>query len=122
MFSFDRFLVFQTGDEWREHVEEEKKDYSGLKIQNLQITDDDNEKQKMKQESEEEVEIDDNGQTVVKKRPVGPWKVIQDQKVEESPPPGKRMRIDCKILSLRLCLCVVLIICSSVVHSKGRTA
>lgn len=82
-------LLFQHGDEWKEFVEEEKKDYTGLKIQNLQINEDDNEKQKVKPESEEEVEIDDNGQTVVKKKPTGPWKVIQEQKVEqERPPPG----------------------------------
>ncbi|KAK7590250.1 hypothetical protein V9T40_001863 [Parthenolecanium corni] len=78
----------QYGDEWKEFVEEEKKDYSGLKIQNLQINDEENEKQKAKQESEEEVEIDDNGQTV-KKKPAGPWKKIQEQKVAEAPPPAE---------------------------------
>ncbi|XP_065220930.1 protein CDV3 homolog [Planococcus citri] len=74
----------QTTDEWKDFVEE-KKDYTGLKIQNLQLNDDDEEKANIKeQESEEETEVDDNGQTVVKKKqPSGPWKVIQEQKKEE---------------------------------------
>lgn len=56
-----------------------------MKIQNLQINDDDENKANItEQESEEETEVDDNGQTVVrKKQPSGPWKVIQDQKKEE---------------------------------------
>lgn len=63
----------------------------------MQINDDENEKQRAKQELEEEVEIDDNGQTVVKKRPVGPWKVIKEQKVQEAPPPGRKRRICVKL-------------------------
>lgn len=82
-------LIFQHTDEWKDFEEEEKKDYSGLKIQNLQINDDDNEKANSKQnESEEETEINEQGETVVKKK-CGPWKVIQEKKKEEAkPPPG----------------------------------
>lgn len=78
----------QNEDEWKEFEEEAKKDYSGLKIQNLQINDDENDKEKSKPEFEEEVEFDDNGQTVVKS--VGPWKKIEEKaKPVEEKPPGK---------------------------------
>lgn len=90
MTEYRRFsFISQNTDEWKDFQEEEKKDYSGLKIQNLQINDDDGEKQNSKQnESEEETEVNEQGETVVKKK-CGPWRVIQEQKKEEvKPPPG----------------------------------
>jgi hypothetical protein len=76
----------QHTDEWKDFVEEEKKDYSGLKIQNLQINDDDDGKQDTKPESEEETEIDEQGHTVVRKKTAGPWKLPEPKKEEVKPP------------------------------------
>lgn len=77
--------MLQHTDEWKDFVEEEKKDYSGLKIQNLQINDDDD-KQDTKPESEEETEIDEQGQTVVRKKAAGPWRLPEPKKEEVKPP------------------------------------
>lgn len=75
----------QNTDEWKDFAEEEKKDYSGLKIQNLQISDDDDDEKSAKQESEEETETNEQGQIVVKKKAAGPWK-IPEPKIEEAKP------------------------------------
>ena len=68
-------LLIQEDDEWRE-FEEEKKDYTGLKIGNLQIEGEDNIGDG---EEEEEPEMEENeaGEMVPKRKvQSGPWKVV----------------------------------------------
>ncbi|XP_071452255.1 protein CDV3 homolog isoform X2 [Hetaerina americana] len=70
----------QEDDEWKE-FEEEKKDYSGLKIQNLQLSDPEEEGEDDEEEEEHENEA---GEKVMRKKvPAGPWKMPQPEKEEE---------------------------------------
>ncbi|XP_046403193.1 protein CDV3 homolog isoform X2 [Ischnura elegans] len=70
----------QEDDEWKE-FEEEKKDYSGLKIQNLQLSDPEEEGEDDEEEEEHENEA---GEKVMRKKvPAGPWKMPQPEKPEE---------------------------------------
>lgn len=75
-----------------------------MKIQNLQINDEDDEKQNSKQnESEEETELNEQGETIVKKK-CGPWKMIQEQKKEEVEPSPSGKLISSKLdFSLQFC-------------------
>jgi len=65
----------QEDDEWRE-FEEEKKDYTGLKIGNLQIEGEDNIGDG-EEEEEQEMEENEAGEMVPKRKvQSGPWKVV----------------------------------------------
>ncbi|BES97482.1 Hypothetical protein NTJ_10296 [Nesidiocoris tenuis] len=88
--------VVQDEDEWKE-FEEEKKDYSGLKIQNLTIADYENwEEGGSGGEGDEEGGMEENEQgEMVPKKKAGPWRVIQnptpaaeDVPQQQQPPPG----------------------------------
>ena len=80
----------QEDDEWRE-FEEEKKDYTGLKIGNLQIEGEDNIGDG-EEEEEQEMEENEAGEMVPKRKvQAGPWKVVnqpQPPAVEVSEPQG----------------------------------
>lgn len=68
-------FVFQNEDEWKE-FQEDKKDYSGLKLQPLKVTDIntlDNDKGQ-NELNEDGTEMSENG----KKKP-GPWKISDNQ-------------------------------------------
>ncbi|KAF6204442.1 hypothetical protein GE061_002783 [Apolygus lucorum] len=83
--------VVQDEDEWRE-FEEEKKDYSGLKIQNLTLADYDNWEEGGSGGEDEEGGMEENEQgEMVPKKKAGPWRVIQNPApaavVEEEPEP-----------------------------------
>uniref|UniRef100_A0A0A9YQB2 Protein CDV3 n=1 Tax=Lygus hesperus TaxID=30085 RepID=A0A0A9YQB2_LYGHE len=82
--------VVQDEDEWRE-FEEEKKDYSGLKIQNLTLADYDNWEEGGSGGEDEEGGMEENEQgEMVPKKKAGPWRVIQNPTpavAEEEPAP-----------------------------------
>jgi hypothetical protein len=68
-------LIVQEDDEWKE-FEEEKKDYTGLKIGNLQI---EGEGMAGEGEEEEDQEMEENeaGEMVPKRKvQSGPWKMV----------------------------------------------
>lgn len=75
------FLAVQEDDEWKE-FEEEKKDYTGLKIGNLQI---EGEGISGEGEEEEEQEMEENeaGEMVPKRKvQSGPWKMVNPETPE----------------------------------------
>lgn len=84
-------LLMQEDDEWKE-FEEEKKDYTGLKIGNLQI---EGEGASGEGEEEEEQEMEENeaGELVPKRKvQAGPWKMVnhpQPTVTEASEPQGR---------------------------------
>lgn len=61
-------------EEWGEFEQEKEKDYSGLKIQKLQIQDSDGEEE----DDEGEHELNEEGE-LVKREPAGPWNKIGSQ-------------------------------------------
>lgn len=68
----------QDDEEWEEY-RENKKDFSGLKIETLTI------QEPQLEEEEEETEINEDGEVVkVKKDESGPWKVAKDHEQQES--------------------------------------
>lgn len=76
----------QGEDEWRE-FEEEKKDYTGLKIQNLTLAEyDSGEEGNSGGEGEDEGGLEENeaGELVPKKKNTGPWRVVPTAAPEES--------------------------------------
>lgn len=78
-----KFLIFQKlEEEWNEY-QEEIKDYTTLKIQNLTT---DSPHYSDSNEKDEEIEFEENeaGEMVPKRKNPGPWKV---QEVEPVPPP-----------------------------------
>jgi hypothetical protein len=83
-------MTIQEDDEWKE-FEEEKKDYTGLKIGNLQI---EGEGLPGEGEEEEEQEMEENeaGEMVPKRKvQSGPWKMVsqpQSTAAETSEPQG----------------------------------
>jgi hypothetical protein len=75
------FLAVQEDDEWKE-FEEEKKDYTGLKIGNLQI---EGEGMSGEGEEEEDQEMEENeaGEMVPKRKvQSGPWKMVNPETPE----------------------------------------
>ncbi|CAH1403736.1 unnamed protein product [Nezara viridula] len=78
----------QDEDEWRE-FEEEKKDYTGLKIQNLTLAEyDSGEEGNSAGEGEEEggMEENESGELVPKKKSQGPWRVVASAAPAEEAP------------------------------------
>lgn len=78
----------QDEDEWRE-FEEEKKDYSGLKIQNLTLAEyDSGEEGGSCGEGEDEGGMEENeaGELVPKKKSQGPWRVVTTTAPAEEAP------------------------------------
>ena len=65
-------LVLQDDEEWDDY-RENKKDFTGLKIDNLTV-------EEPKEEEEEETEVNEDGETVVKKREGkdGPWSKLAE--------------------------------------------
>ncbi|KAK9504367.1 hypothetical protein O3M35_010715 [Rhynocoris fuscipes] len=72
----------QDEDEWRE-FEEEKKDYSGLKIQNLTLADYDSADEGCSGDDEVGLEENEAGEMVPRKKQTGPWRTVPS--VEEKP-------------------------------------
>lgn len=74
----------QDEDEWRE-FEEEKKDYSGLKIQNLTLADYDSTEEGCSGDEEGGLEENEAGEMVPRKKQIGPWRAVPvvEQKQEE---------------------------------------
>lgn len=72
-------------DEWKEVEEEQRKDYSGLKIGHLNINDEDNESES--EGHDEDVDSDGNQNSeFVKHSDGGPWKkVIPAEEVTQIP-------------------------------------
>jgi len=81
----DVFLQQVDDAEWIE-IKEEKKDYSGLRIQNLMIKE--QQSQDSKSDLQDEYEVNEKGESVLKK-PAGPWKPVPEKIVpaaaEEKP-------------------------------------
>ncbi|XP_073986246.1 protein CDV3 homolog [Rhodnius prolixus] len=77
----------QDEDEWRE-FEEEKKDYSGLKIQNLTLADYDSTEEGCSGDEEGGLEENEAGEMVPRKKQTGPWRAVPtvEQKPEEEVP------------------------------------
>jgi len=76
----------QDEDEWKD-FEEEKKDYTGLKIQNLTIADESGEDGEDGGEDDEGgMEENEAGEMVPKKKQTGPWRVVTVE--EPAPPPA----------------------------------
>ncbi|KAG5899876.1 hypothetical protein JTB14_012339 [Gonioctena quinquepunctata] len=73
-------------DEWKD-FEEEKKDYSGLKIGNLAITTNAEGNTVTKEQNAEQQQEDEGAQEVEKK--AGPWRRIDPNDVQEEQPPVK---------------------------------
>uniref|UniRef100_V5GTU4 Protein CDV3 n=1 Tax=Anoplophora glabripennis TaxID=217634 RepID=V5GTU4_ANOGL len=69
-------------DEWKD-FEEEKKDYSGLKIGNLTLASNTEGNTDPKETYTEQQQEDESGQDIEKK--VGPWKRIDPNEVQEEP-------------------------------------
>lgn len=68
----------QNDDEWLSY-EDEKKDYSGLKIETLKI-------EEPEEQEEQEHEINEEGEKVlVKKRDGGPWNKNHSSAAQASP-------------------------------------
>ena len=80
----------QEDDEWKE-FEEEKKDYSGLKIGNLQLNDADGDIGDGEEEADQEMEENEAGELVPKRKVhAGPWKIMNQPQTTEIPePPGE---------------------------------
>lgn len=87
----------QEQDEWKD-FEEEKKDYTGLKIGNLTInTNADGSSGSAENNSEQQqIQYDDAGNEIEKK--VGPWKKVdvevvekEEKKIESQPPPPSQI-------------------------------
>lgn len=73
----------QDEDEWKE-FEEEKKDYTNLKIQNLQITEQPSGDDAEGEDGEPIMEENEAGEMVPrKKQPSGPWMNVQTQQQDE---------------------------------------
>lgn len=62
-------FCFQKDDEWKEY-EEPKRDYTGLKIDNLKL------EEEIDEEEEEEHEVNEDGEKVRKKADGGPWNKV----------------------------------------------
>lgn len=67
------FLKLQEDEEWKV-FKEEKKDYTGLKIQNLNIQDFDDSDKNDRDNDAEAVDSDQHNPNSLKK---GPWKVVE---------------------------------------------
>ncbi|KAK3106024.1 hypothetical protein FSP39_011195 [Pinctada imbricata] len=89
-------FTLQEDEEWVDFEQETEKDYSGLRIQNLQISKEDADQEEENKENENNDDEDENGE----KRDVmsGPWNKSSAQpqtapppqpKVEEKPPPAE---------------------------------
>ncbi|XP_069692461.1 protein CDV3 homolog [Periplaneta americana] len=79
----------QEDDEWKD-FEEEKKDYTGLKIGNLQINEGEGDPGEGEEEEEQEMEENEAGEMVPRRKvQAGPWKMVsQPQPVAiEAPEP-----------------------------------
>lgn len=73
----------QSEEEWNEY-QEQIKDYTLLKIQNLTIDNTSNFSDNNDKDDEIEFEENEAGEIVPKRKPAGPWKV---QEVEPAPTP-----------------------------------
>lgn len=74
-------------EEWKEFEVEERKDYSGLKISQLTISDDDQNQQNYgESENYDDEELDNEGNTISEANRGGPWKkVIPAEEVTQIP-------------------------------------
>ena len=76
----------QDEDEWKE-FEEEKKDYTNLKIQNLQINENPSGDDAEGEDGEPIMEENEAGEMVPrKKQPSGPWTNVQQQQPQQEEP------------------------------------
>ncbi|KAL1140729.1 hypothetical protein AAG570_000659 [Ranatra chinensis] len=85
----ERGNAIQDEDEWRD-FEEEKKDYTGLKIQNLNLGDDDYDGNNSGGYSgDDDVVLEENeaGEMVPKKKNQGPWRVVATEEPPQQPEP-----------------------------------
>ncbi|KAJ9586304.1 hypothetical protein L9F63_020012, partial [Diploptera punctata] len=86
----DQGSQVQEDDEWKE-FEEEKKDYTGLKIGNLQINEGDGDIGEGEEEADQEMEENEAGEMVPKRKvQSGPWKMMnqpQPTAIETPEPP-----------------------------------
>ncbi|RZF37212.1 hypothetical protein LSTR_LSTR016932 [Laodelphax striatellus] len=73
----------QEDDEWKE-FEEQKKDYSGLKIQNLIIVEDEDKGGVGMNGEEDDMEENEAGEMVPRRKETGPWKCVSQPQPEES--------------------------------------
>lgn len=81
-------FVLQEQDEWKE-FEEEKKDYSGLKIGNLTISSSGEGNTNTQDNTQEQQQGYDSGNDSDRK--VGPWKRVEtDEQQQPAPPPPKQ--------------------------------
>lgn len=74
-------------DEWRD-FEEEKKDYTGLKIQNITLNEQDNNEAENESDGDEELGMEENeaGEMVPRRKAAaGPWKVMAQPSAQEEP-------------------------------------
>lgn len=79
------FVFFQVEDEWKEIEEEQRKDYSGLKIGQLTLNDDDEETDSEGQDEDGESDGNQNNESS-KRSGGGPWKkVIPAEEVTQIP-------------------------------------
>jgi len=78
-------------DEWKD-FEEEKKDYTGLKIQNIQLSEQDINEAENESDGDEEGEMEANeaGEMVPRRKAAGPWKVMAQPQSQEAPVEAER--------------------------------
>lgn len=76
-------------EEWGEFEQEKERDYSGLKIQKLQIQDYEEEEE----EEEGEHELNEEGE-LVKREPTGPWNKITSQPTTSAPAKVKEVVVE----------------------------
>lgn len=69
----------RTEDEWKEFEEEERKDYTGLKISQLQITDDAQLNNAVDGDGYDKYDSDGELNTDFDKQKSGPWKKVADE-------------------------------------------
>lgn len=79
--------VLQDEDEWKD-FEEEKKDYTNLKIQNLQITEAPSTEDGDGDDGDQMEENEAGEMVPRKKQPSGPWMNVQPQAPPEEPVRG----------------------------------
>jgi len=83
-------------DEWKD-FEEEKKDYTGLKIQNITLNEQENDEAENELDGDEEGGMEENeaGEMVPRRKATGPWKVpqppAQDIPTETEKPPEEEV-------------------------------
>ncbi|XP_062588539.1 protein CDV3 homolog [Saccostrea cucullata] len=72
-------------DEWVDFEQETEKDYTGLRIQNLQINKDKSDQEDEGNENENDEECDENGER--REGAQGPWNVREGQTTQQQPAP-----------------------------------